>query len=313
MDAITFHRDEVTFNHPINIKGETSHHLTYYNYQFELQNQIFNGEVFSYPGLHQLALEEKKDLIVQYFVKHYSPNKSLAEFLTHSQYEHKEVQFLLESLTIKAQTFHLKTPLYFHQLFGPSFPITNEVLKIKIDPNLDTPESIKKIIHHPLVKRIRLDGNKKWSLSQLTTFFTDLAPKELAKIDYIEDPCHDLEESILFCQTQQVKLALDEYLLPFLKDPFEQKDFLPTFILRPSTMGFFECLNIIENSKYLDIEMIISSSFEPPQLSIALLFLANQINIQKNNPTIIHGLSPLHVMSKKPIGIETTKNQIYKK
>ena len=104
-----------------------------------------------------------------------------------------------------------------------------------------------------------LDANQGWSLKQATAFAKKI-PKHT--IDYIEEPCAQLEDSMVFSKTCGIALGLDETL----QSP--EFEFVPNIcikalIIKPTLIGSIQrCKHLIEQANSAKIRCYISSSFE---------------------------------------------------
>ncbi|OED37245.1 hypothetical protein AB834_01995 [PVC group bacterium (ex Bugula neritina AB1)] len=138
----------------------------------------------------------------------------------------------------------------------------NDVIKVKVGES-SLREDISKISY--IVKefsprKIRLDVNRKWDLSDAIFFCKKM---ESLPIDYIEEPCASPTDLPLLERETSLKLALDESLY---KDDWEWEKFLPkvyAIILKPTLLGGIEALRRIEEkARGASCHCVVSSSFE---------------------------------------------------
>ncbi len=140
---------------------------------------------------------------------------------------------------------------------------------------LDYPDTVKlKVARHTVehdIKNIQslltlnknigftLDANRAWSKQQALRF-ANLCPKK--SINYIEEPCTNFTDSLLFSQETGLGIALDETLqnhsFKFIAD-----DTIKALVIKPTIIGSFErCLQFVEQAKKANIPCYLSSAFE---------------------------------------------------
>lgn len=104
-----------------------------------------------------------------------------------------------------------------------------------------------------------LDANQGWSLDQATTFAKQVPTHA---IDYIEEPCVQLEDCMAFSKTTGIALGLDE-TLQNPKFRFEPNSCVKALIIKPTLIGRIQrCKHLIEQANSANIRCYISSSFE---------------------------------------------------
>ncbi len=121
-----------------------------------------------------------------------------------------------------------------------------------------------------------LDANRAWSIKQATAFSKKVP---IQSINYIEEPCHSLEQSLIFSQQTGVHIALDESLqaADFNFLPYITNRAIKALIIKPSIIGGFEpCLQFIEQAKKAGIACSLSSSYESSFGISQLQYLANK-------------------------------------
>ncbi len=122
--------------------------------------------------------------------------------------------------------------------------------------------------------RFRIDANRAWTLQQGISL---LAAIPRACIDYLEEPCHELSETLALAQQQQVFIALDEsardagFKLP-------ASVWIRALILKPSLTGSINRLSeITRSAQSRGINVILSSSYESSLGISHILQLSQQL------------------------------------
>ncbi|HEY5717283.1 MAG TPA: o-succinylbenzoate synthase, partial [Motiliproteus sp.] len=72
------------------------------------------------------------------------------------------------------------------------------LIKLKLGRRDSATEAalIRTLLQHTPTLRLRLDANRAWSLAEASAFCAVLTPSERQQIDYLEEPCHHLAESL---------------------------------------------------------------------------------------------------------------------
>lgn len=123
--------------------------------------------------------------------------------------------------------------------------------------------------------RLRLDGNRIWSLKEACIFF-ELAGRQ--KIEFIEEPLNDIGQLDQFYQQTHMAVALDETLFGGLSaahalTSLAGHEAVRAYVLKPMILGgIIPTLDWIQEAKDLHKKVIISSSFES---TVGLKVLAN--------------------------------------
>lgn len=127
--------------------------------------------------------------------------------------------------------------------------------------------------------RLRLDANQGWSLSQAQQFCQQLSP---VNIEYIEEPCKSITDSLDALQPSGIAIALDEQLqqpqwpMQHMHDPA-----IKALIIKPSLIGSFSRIqSLLCLAKQHQQRVILSSAFESPY---GLGLLANLAKIWTPN------------------------------
>lgn len=270
-----------------------------------LKVHIFDTEYFIsvLPGFHQSSLQEI-NLKLKTFFSQYSLNFTNIDFskkffnlttLQNSFLESINEASLFNIETILLDIIRKKHPeLFTHTSIAQNF-LYNEkdaidfyldadCIKIKINPL-----SVKKTIQviNELYKLnsemiYRLDGNKKFELSDLIDFEKSLKehlhPTAFKNIDYIEEPFKNFNDSFLFKKRSELTLAIDESFVFFMKTP----NLSQPVVIKPSLIGVSPIVSWLKS--HAETRAIISSSFEHPSMMTSLHFLA------RYRPNEFHGL-----------------------
>ena len=115
----------------------------------------------------------------------------------------------------------------------------------------------------PPSQRIRLDGNRSFSLKSLQKYIDLLDPTTLAQIEYLEEPLQNINEWKDFYKKNKIGLGLDESILDLEKQKISLPIGTKAFILKPSAIGgiskYFSYLNWVHEK---GIKIVVSSTFE---------------------------------------------------
>lgn len=107
--------------------------------------------------------------------------------------------------------------------------------------------------------KLRLDANRGFTLEQAITFAASLP---LDAIEYIEEPCQNPQDNLLFYQAIGMPYALDESL----NDPdyeFAMQNGLTALVIKPMLLGTIEKLaSLIDTAQSYGVRCILSSSLE---------------------------------------------------
>lgn len=125
--------------------------------------------------------------------------------------------------------------------------------------------------------KIRLDANMKWSYENAISNLDRLSN---FSIEYIEEPCNNLNDNLRHSQTSSLPIALDESLSSTEVVYKVINDSNINFIiLKPMIYGgIISSLQIIQEAMKKNKNIIISSSFESAVGKSALAFLASSID-----------------------------------
>ncbi|CRK85877.1 o-succinylbenzoate synthase [Candidatus Providencia siddallii] len=110
--------------------------------------------------------------------------------------------------------------------------------------------------------KVRLDINRKWTLFQAKLFAKCIDLDNRNRIDFIEEPCRTTEESLEFAKETCINIAWDESVREanFI---VKKQHKVSAIIIKPMLMGSLAyCQFLIEKSRFIGLQSIISSSFE---------------------------------------------------
>ena len=267
------------------------------------------------PKLHQYNLNQWKYTLENFFnnnslnlnqVRLEKPLFNMVENLPANIFE-GELLFIIESvlfLVIEHCLPEALNPisnknikinaLYSNDLKMDSLP---ECIKIKIGPtpkNLSqTIELLKNFLNSKPSIRIRLDGNRQFELLELTNYMEQLekacGPLLFSAIEYLEEPLKNLYDIHIFKQIYSYKIALDESLFTYrnklhLLGKLSEGTYL---ILKPILFGISKSYEITGHASLFNLNVVISSAYEPASALRPLLFLAAL------NPKSLHGFDTL--------------------
>ena len=123
--------------------------------------------------------------------------------------------------------------------------------------------------------RMRLDANQGWNQEQAMAFARQLSGHH---VEYIEEPCANLTDSLTMARTYQLPIALDEHLqqsdwpLDQFNDPI-----IHAFVIKPMLIGSFQRIaQLLALAQQQQKRAIISCAFESPYGLGVLAHLAKQ-------------------------------------
>lgn len=110
--------------------------------------------------------------------------------------------------------------------------------------------------------RLRLDANRSWSQSQAAAFAKYIKPANRSRIDFIEEPCKTMLDSLAFAQQTGIAIAWDESVRePNFK--LEKQPGVSAIIIKPTLLGSLNyCKQLIDDARALGLNTVISSSLE---------------------------------------------------
>lgn len=251
------------------------------------------------PGFHQSTLEEVNFKVNDFFstvkldfnnidftFKFFNLTKDIKNYSSEILY-HIECLLLGMIQTTHPQLFN-QDEILVNSLFRPTngidFYKNSGCIKLKINPEnaLLTAELLNAFYQQNPLVLFRLDGNRKFELSQMMEFEKTLREKTLhnafIRIDYIEEPFKNFFDSKTFEKHSELKLAIDESFIHYMNSG--AIDF-PS-VIKPSLIGLSPVCFWLRSHQ--DSRAIISTSFEHPTVLEGLKFLA------RIRPYEYHGL-----------------------
>lgn len=172
----------------------------------------------------------------------------------------------LQSLSIPSAS-HASFACVFSDLPPSDLPPSDLPLKVKVALHPPTTEAnwLNKL-HKSQNRPLRLDANRVWTLSQANAFVRHLTQETLAAIEWIEEPCQTMAQSMKLKQTTGIKIAWDESLQDELRTHGTNLSTLPkadAWVIKPMLIGSVaRCLTLIQQAQSASISCLISSSLE---------------------------------------------------
>jgi len=154
-----------------------------------------------------------------------------------------------------------------------------ETIKIKLGKfRLSEEEKLIKMIREKFGGsiKIRLDANSSWSYDQA---ISNIECFEEFDIEFIEEPCTRIEDSLKLIKGSPIPIALDESIKSFeMLNLFAKESKVKFLVLKPMTLGsIYNLLSFIPEAEANNIIVIISSLFESVVGRSALVFLSSVI------------------------------------
>ncbi len=162
-------------------------------------------------------------------------------------------------------------------------------LKLARAPLADEIHLVQRLVKRWPALRLRIDANRGWSAAQACAFAEQVP---LAALDYVEEPCHSLAESLWVHQHTGLPLALDETT----QQPDYRYQSYPgvrALVLKPTLIGSLARLqHLIRQAHQDELACVLSSSFESNLGLQTLAALAAWLT-----PTQAPGLDTLSALS----------------
>ena len=160
--------------------------------------------------------------------------------------------------------------------------------------------------------RIRLDANRSLTPQVLDQILEDIPA---SMIEYIEEPFNHVMHWMNFSRRDEFLLALDETLCDdqYLQKFNHLKNYIGALVIKPSfNSSISEVFSMLTDPNYKNIDLVLSSSYEPAQSLNTLIHLANYINKVSLKEQLAHGLGTLVQMQQQSLfSLEGTKVQAY--
>ncbi|WP_210396279.1 o-succinylbenzoate synthase [Motiliproteus sediminis] len=143
------------------------------------------------------------------------------------------------------------------------------------------------------VLRLRLDLNRRWTMAEADQFAAALSHEVRSAIDYIEEPCQQLSDSLAWAERHQLPLGLDESLVE-CGEQLPDCDALQALILKPTLIGSrYRLQSWLGQASERGLRTLLSSCFESPLALGQLAALAAELT-----PEEPPGLDTLSYFSK---------------
>ena len=141
--------------------------------------------------------------------------------------------------------------------------------------------------------KIRLDGNRGWSLEEALTFAQGIPYQ---RIRFIEEPLTNADKLPVYASNGGLPVALDESLQGTYNLP-EYFAGLTALVVKPTLAGgLHRCRQLADFAQQHNLELVISSSYESPAGIGTLARLASQVA-----PNTAPGLDTLSIFQEKRI------------
>lgn len=132
-------------------------------------------------------------------------------------------------------------------------------IKLGRQPLVVDIERVKAALNH--VSVLRIDVNRSWSLDEVMTFSHAFNPSQREQIEWVEEPCTRLADSIQFARQTGWPLALDESLHG--QKPSRQSRWVSALVLKPTLIGSLDrCRQWADLANQHQQKWMLSSSLE---------------------------------------------------
>ena len=122
---------------------------------------------------------------------------------------------------------------------------------------------------------LRLDANRAWSLQEAGRFTRGTAG---LRFEYVEEPLADPALLPAFARDHGIPVALDESLAGMEPEELEGHGYASAAVLKPTLLGgISRTLRFAEYASRLDMQSVISSTYETGVGTVALLALAARV------------------------------------
>ncbi len=242
--------------------------------RFDLDGQVHYGDCCPLPGFSSDSLAQNRDALLAF-----CRGETDAETLPPAG------RFALDSGRLLCQPQRRLPPPTVPLLAGEQAQILARLAGLPQPPRLAKLKVARApveqeiaLVHAILARapglRLRLDANRGWSFDQAATF---AASVPLERIDFVEEPCATLEESLALYRQHRLPLALDETT----QAPDYHYRPLPgvtALVLKPTILGGIDRLaGIIDAAHHDGVRCVLSSSFESNLGLAAIAALARQL------------------------------------
>ena len=284
-ECIAAYAYQLPFAQPLQFAHGTLTHRSGLLLKFQHNNQISWGEAAPLPGFSAESLADVLDAFHQWQL-------GLLLF----QQLPASLQFAIEMgqnrfpLAHKpvATAFLLSSVVSIEQQAALSLLPTGQIVKLKVGRQALTDEiaQFQQLREKAPQLRWRLDANRNWSLQQALEFCQAMGTPE--QVEFIEEPCADLHQTIAFAHQSRWPVALDETTQSAHSKPFYFEG-LQAIVCKPGLVGnLTRCSAWAELARQHQLSWIISSAFESNLAHAYLAALAIQWA-----PQGVHGLDTL--------------------
>jgi O-succinylbenzoate synthase len=113
---------------------------------------------------------------------------------------------------------------------------------------------------------LRLDANRAWTLDKARKFAKYINPSYRQRIEFLEEPCAQPEQSFALAIESGIAIAWDETLQHAVKQPdFDVSNLTgaKVIVIKPTLIGSVQrCQALVERARQLAINVVISSAIE---------------------------------------------------
>lgn len=265
--------------------------------KFQSEAGIHWGEAAPLPGFSLESLLET-ELALWHYLDGSAPFQNLPANL----------QFALDmgSTPLSSSTLHIKTAQLITTHTTPIQSIKPaQTLKIKVGqkPLSHEVEWLKMLMAQAPKQRFRLDANRQFTLDGALQFAEALG--HCPQLEFIEEPCANLEQTRLFAAKTNWPIALDETL----QHKNYQPDYFPelkALICKPTLIGSLaRCQRLESFATQHQLDFVLSGAFESNLTHAYLSQLANSWR-----PKDTHGLDTLKMIDADLITPRNSNNRV---
>ncbi|GAA5192512.1 o-succinylbenzoate synthase [Ferrimonas gelatinilytica] len=259
---------------PIRFAGQTLDQREGLLLKFSLDGQLYYGDCCPLPGFSRDTLAQNQDSLLAYCQRE-GDEASLPP----------AARFALDSGRLLCQPQRRPPPSTVPLLAGSEKQVLAQLsaqlqpprlakLKVARAPVEEEINLVHRVLGQAPGLRLRLDANRGWTYEQAATF---AASVPLDRIDFVEEPCATLEESLALYQQHRLPLALDE-TTQAQEYRYQPLPGVTALVLKPTLIGGIDRLtDIVEAAHHDGVRCVLSSSFESNLGLAAIAALARQL------------------------------------
>ncbi|QIZ78185.1 o-succinylbenzoate synthase [Ferrimonas lipolytica] len=241
--------------------------------KFEHKRQISWGDCAPLPGFSNDTIEQNQQALLAWCCQ----QQAIDKLPPAAQFAISSGRFMARNQQSKQVT---KTvPLLVgnvEQMLRQALVSANTTMKLKLARNALTDEIslVQQLQQARPDLRLRIDANQGWQRSQAMQFAKQI---DVKRIDYVEEPCLHLSDSLAVHQQTGLPLALDESTqAPNYQ--YQLHSGVVALVLKPTIIGSIDRLQHLISAAHKDgVACVLSSSFESNLGLLALATLAQQL------------------------------------